>query len=169
MRKRIWIFVFLFLSCFLYDKSVFAADKFAYVNLGKIFNEYIVTKEYDKELEKKQKSYEQDRDKKLEEIKSMQDKLSLLNDKEKTKKQTEMQEKISAFKEYENGILQDLRKERDDKIKGILEDIEEAVRQYAVKEGYTLVFNDRVLVYQDKSYDITEAIIAIVNSNLKKK
>lgn len=53
-------------------------------------------------------------------------------------------------------------------MKEILKDIEETVKKYAEKEGYTFVFNDRVLVYQDKSYDITSKIIDILNKAYKK-
>ena len=49
-------------------------------------------------------------------------------------------------------------------MKEILKDIEEAVKKYAEKEGYTMVFNDRVLVYQNKTMDITNQVIAILNS-----
>ena len=57
-----------------------------------------------------------------------------------------------------------MRKEQDERMKEILKDIEQAVKQYSEKEGYTLVFNDRVLVYQTKSMDITTQIIAILNA-----
>jgi Skp family chaperone for outer membrane proteins len=52
-------------------------------------------------------------------------------------------------------------------MKEILKDIEEAVKKYSEKEGFTLVFNDRVLVYQTKSMDITDQIVAILNSGKK--
>ena len=42
------------------------------------------------------------------------------------------------------------------------------IKQFAEKEVYTMVFNDRVLVYQDKSLDITDKIIAILNKGSKK-
>ena len=53
-------------------------------------------------------------------------------------------------------------------MKEILKNIEEAVKQYSESQGYTLVFNDRVLVYQSKSLDITDKIIEIVNKGYKK-
>lgn len=53
-------------------------------------------------------------------------------------------------------------------MKEILKDIEEAVKKYSEKEGFTLVFNDRVLVYQDKTLDITDKILEILNKQDKK-
>jgi Skp family chaperone for outer membrane proteins len=52
-------------------------------------------------------------------------------------------------------------------MKEILKDIEDAVKKYSEKEGLTMVFNDRVLVYQDKTMDITNQIIDTLNKNSK--
>ncbi|MFH0918507.1 MAG: OmpH family outer membrane protein, partial [Candidatus Omnitrophota bacterium] len=98
---------------------------------------------------------------------AFQDKLSLLNDKEREAKGAELQAKVKEFQDYDRGKQADLRKEQDEKMKEILKDIEEAVKKYSEKEGYTLVFNDRVLVYQTKSMDITTQIIAILNAGKK--
>lgn len=145
-----------------------AADKFACVELGKIFNEYSKTKDYDKALGEKQTAYESERDKKVNEIKQLQDKMNLLSDKEKESKKADLDNKVKALQEYDRQKQTDLRKEQDDKMKEILKDIEDAVKQYAEKEGYTLVFNDRVLVYQVKNLDITDKIIVILNKDTKK-
>ncbi|MDD4908927.1 MAG: OmpH family outer membrane protein, partial [Candidatus Omnitrophica bacterium] len=64
--------------------------------------------------------------------------------------------------EYQRVQETELRKDRDEKMKEILKDIEKAVSEYAKKEGFTLVLNDRVLVYQDKSMDITEPVLKIL-------
>ena len=49
-------------------------------------------------------------------------------------------------------------------MKEILTDIEASVKKYAEKEGYTMVFNDRVLIYQNKSLDITDEVIKILTA-----
>jgi outer membrane protein len=170
MKKRFaYIVLVVVLGVILYTQQVFCAEKLGYVNLSAIFNAYTKTKEYDKILEAEQKKYEEERQKKAEEIKKLQDKLSLLNEKQRAKKKDEVEEKIKSFQEFDMERRQDLRRERDEKMKEILQDIERAIRQYAEKEGYTLVFNDRVLVYQAKEYDLTDKIIEIVNNNYKRK
>jgi outer membrane protein len=148
--------------------TVRAEDKFAYVDLTRIFSEYSKTKEFDKVLSEKGSAYESEREKKVTELKQLQDKLNLLSDKEKESKKGEFDSRVKALQEYDRQKQTDLRKEENDKMKEILKDIEEAVKQYAEKEGYTLVFNDRVLVYQNKSMDITNNIIDIINKNYKK-
>lgn len=144
-----------------------AEMKFGYVDLSRTFSEYSKTKDYDKALTEKENVYSTDRDKKISEIKQLQDKINLLADKDKAAKKPELDSKVKAFQDYDRQKQTDLRKEQDDKMKEILKDIEEAVKAYAAKENFTMVFNDRVLVYQDKSLDITDQIMAILNKGKK--
>jgi Skp family chaperone for outer membrane proteins len=148
--------------------QAYAADKFAYVDLSKIFAEYNKTKDYDKVLEGKENVYEAERNKKVDEVKQLQDKLELLSDKEKEAKTKDLQEKFKTLQEFDRQQQTDLRKEQDEKMREILKDIEGPVKQYSEKEGYTMVFNDRVLVYQTKSMDISDKIIEIINKGYKK-
>lgn len=146
----------------------FAADKFAYVNLSKIFSEYKKTNDYDKILTDKEQAYTAERDKRVNDLKQLQDKINLLSDKEKEAKKPDLETKAKDLREYDRQKQTDLRKEQDDKMKEILKDIDDAIKQYCDKQAYTMVFNDRVLVYQDKSLDITDRIIEIVNKSGKK-
>ena len=148
--------------------GAFAADKLAYVDLSRLFDEYEKTKAYDKILEGKQMTYEKDREKNVDEVKKMQDKMSLLSDKEKEAKKGDLENKIKELQEFDRVQQTDLRKERDEKMKEILKDIENAVSAYSKANGYTMVFNDRVLVYQEKTMDITDGVIKILQGYYKK-
>jgi len=145
----------------------YAQEKFAYVDLTKIFSEYSKTKDYDKVLGDKQASYEKERDKLVNDVKQFQDKMNLLNDKEKEAKKGDLENKIKNLQEFDRQKQGDLRKEQDEKMKELLKDINDAIKQFAEKEGYAMVFNDRVLVYQDKKLDVTDKIISIVNKGKK--
>jgi outer membrane protein len=167
--KRALVVLFVAIFCLgLWVKPSLAADKFAYIDLSRTFSEYGKTKDYDKTLTDKENVYSTEREKKVNEIKQFQDKINLLSDKEKDTKKSELESKIKTLQDYDRQKQTDLRKEQDEKMKEILKDIEEAVKQYAEKEGYTFVFNDRVLVYQNKSLDITDKIIEILNKGHKK-
>jgi outer membrane protein len=168
MRKSSVFVLGIILGVAISGGLAYAAEKFAYVDLTKIFSEYSKTKDYDKVLGDKQSSYETERDKMVNDIKQFQDKMNLLSDKEKEAKKTDLETKIKNLQDFDRQKQTDLRKEQDEKMKELLKDINEAIKQYAEKEGYTLVFNDRVLVYQDKSLDITEKIVDIVNKGSKK-
>ena len=168
MRNRM-IFVWaLVCGLSLSASTAMAADKFAYVDLTKIFSEYNKTKDFDKVLTEKGTAYTSEKDKKIGEIKQIQDKMSLLSDKEKDSKKKDLESKVKSFEEFDRAKKTDLAKEQDEKMREILKDIELAVKQYAEKEGYSMVFNDRVLVYQIKSMDITDKVIEILNRSYKK-
>ncbi len=155
---------------FVFTGVASAADyKFAYVDITRVFSDYNKTKEYDKLLGSKEDGYTKDREKRVAEIKQYQDKLSLLSDKEKAAKKTEFESKLKVLQDFDREKQTDLRKEQDDKMKEILKDIEDVVKKYAEKEGVTFVFNDRVLVYQDKKLDISDKIIEELNKTYKPK
>ncbi len=168
MRKVIFASVVLLLGALFFTGGVLADDKFAYVDLSRLFSEYGKTKEYDKALNEKQSAYRAEIDKKTNEVKQFQDKMNLLSDKEKEEKKAELETKIKGLQDFERQKLTDLRKEQDERMKEIFKDIEEAVKQYAEKEGYTLVFNDRIFVYQAKNMDITDKAMDILNKGYKK-
>ena len=147
----------------------YAADKFAYIDLSRTFSEYGKTKDFDKALTDKESNYTTERDAKVDEVKKLQDKLSLLSEKEKEAKKNEIETKTKNLQDYDRQKQTDLRKEQDEKMKELLKDIEGAVKTYAEKEGITLVFNDRVLVYQTKSMEITDKVIEILNKGYKSK
>ncbi|MFH0826813.1 MAG: OmpH family outer membrane protein [Candidatus Omnitrophota bacterium] len=168
MRSRRMILGLIVFCLGLWFKPVLAADKIAYVDLSRIFSEFNKTKDYDKALTDKESVYSADREKKVNEIKQFQDKMNLLSDKEKEAKQGDLESRIKTLQDYDRQKQTDLRKEQDEKMKEILKDIEDTVKQHSEKEGYTLVFNDRVLIYQNKSMDITDKIIEILNKGYKK-
>ncbi len=168
MRKTAsWFLAFVFVS-FVFIGVAGAAEKFGYVDLSRIFSEYGKTKEYDKTLSEKENAYNSEREKKVNEVKQLQDKMNLLSEKEKESKKSELAGKIKSLQDLDRDKQTDLRKEQDEKMKEILKDIEDAVKVYAEKDGYTMVFNDRVLVYQDKNLEITDKIIDILNKGYKK-
>jgi Skp family chaperone for outer membrane proteins len=168
MRKLSKVVLGIIAAMFLMSGVALAADKFAYVDLSRTFGEYGKTKEYDKVLGDKENVYTADRKKKVEDFKQFQTKFSLLSDKEKESRKEEFENKVKGLQEFDRQKQTDLRKEQDEKMKEILKDIEEAVKVIAVQEGYTMVFNDRVLVYQTKTMDITDKVVAALNKNYKK-
>lgn len=147
----------------------YAADKFAYVDLSRAFSEYSKTKDYDKVLSDKQGVYDTERNKKVDDLKQLQSKIELLSDKEKAAKQPELEKKIKILQDFDRQQQTDLRKDQDERMKEILKDIETTVKTFSEKESYTLVFNDRVLVYQNKNLDITDKIIQLLNKGYKSK
>ena len=150
-------------------KPAYAVEKFGYADFSRLFSEYNKTKDYDKTLADKENKYNDEREKKIKDLKQLEDKFNLLSDKEKETKKGELETKVKSLQDYDRQNQMDLRKEQDEKMKEIFKNIDDAVKQYAEKSGYTFIFNDRFLLYQHKSYDITDKILEILNKNYTKK
>lgn len=168
--KRFAVLASAVVLCVLFAGASFAlaAEKFGYVELGRVLNDYNKTKDYDKVLADKQADYEAERGKKVNDLKQFQDKFNLLSDKEKEAKKGEFDSKIKALQEFDRQKQTDLRKEFNDKKTEIAKDVEAAISKYAEKEGYTLVFSEGGVAYNVKSLDITDKVLAELNKNYKK-
>ena len=147
--------------------GAYAAGKIAYVDLSQTFDKYEKTKVYDEALASVQTGKEKELEQMANEIKAIEDKMSLLSEKEKTTKQKELDDKNKKLKQMSQQIALDLRKDRDEKLKEILQDIEKVVQSYAQKNGYDFILNDRVLLYGSASADVTQDIIDALNTGYK--
>ena len=163
MKHREPVILAVALGLFFMATLVYAEHKLAYVNLERVFTEYKKTKEYDKVLEDKQKGYEREREKKVTEVKKLQEKLSLLSEEEREARRSDLEDKITQLQEFDRSSTQDLRKQRADKINELNKDINKAIEEYAQKEGITIVFDKRALMYGKNSLDITDQITKIIN------
>ena len=163
MKKLAVVLCGAFLGLFILTGLAQAADKFAYIDLSRTFSEYSKTKDFDKKLTDKENNYISERDKKLGEFNALKDKFAILSDKDKDSKKGELEAKAKSLKDFVNQRETELRKDQEEKMKEILKDIQDAVKTYSEKSGITFVLNDRVLVYQTKSMDITSDIIEILN------
>jgi len=163
MRNKGLIILAVVLGLLFLVSFVYAEEKVACVDLGQIFEGYKKTKEYDKILEQKQKAYEKEREGKLEEVKKFQEKLSLLSEEEREARRSELEDKITQIQEFDRSKTQDLRKQRDERVREIFDNIKKTIDDYAKKEGFTLIFDKRALVFSDDSLDITDQISKSLN------
>lgn len=141
--------------------------KVGFVDLSRIFNEYKRTKEYDAVLEKESTAFQEERNKMIEKVRDAQSKLALLKEDEKQKMQEDIDKQKQALLDFSRAKGTDLTKKRDEKVREILLEIEKIVSDYSKKEGFTLVFNDRVLIYGDQQLNITDTVIKLLNDNYK--
>ena len=146
-----------------------AADKIGTVDLARVFDEYVKTKEFDKSLESKGAAKQVDRDKMVAEVKKLRDEAELLSAKAKDEKQAVIDEKIKALQEFDRVTRDALRKERDSMVRDILKEIETVIQDFGKAQGYGYIFNDRVLVYKSEQNDLTPQLIKTLNDNYTKK
>jgi len=144
--------------------------KIGFIDILLIFNEYTKSKDYEKVLDEQRKQKEDERGltEKKEEIIKMQDKLSLLKEKEQEKQKEKIRDAYVEYRNIENQILTDMKKESDTKINEILSDINKTIKNYGQKNGFDLILNKGAVVYGEEGIEITDAVLKILNKEYKK-
>ncbi|MCX5692957.1 MAG: OmpH family outer membrane protein [Candidatus Omnitrophica bacterium] len=158
-------FIFLFLAA----GNIFAEPqgKIGYIDLSRSFDEYQKTKDFDKELEGKGDMKQQEREKLVQDIRKMRGELELMNKNAREKKETDIESKIKSLQEFDQEAKTDLTKDRDNMVKDILKEMSDVIKEYGEKNGYSIIVNDRVLLYGDSTMDLTNEIIKILNDKYK--
>ncbi|UCH12529.1 MAG: OmpH family outer membrane protein [Candidatus Omnitrophota bacterium] len=160
------LFAFIFSTVF---APAYAAElKIGYVDVARVFDNYNRTKDQDKILEQQNNKKKEERDKIVKQIRKMKDELDILSEKAKERKQTQIDEKIRELQEYDQQTRNGLRQQRDEVVRKILKEIEQVTEKYANENSYTMILNNRVLLYGQKQHDITDKILKILNSEYKK-
>ena len=143
--------------------------KVGYVDLSRTFDEYTKTQDSDGALESKTKAREAERNTMVEDIKRLKEEIVLLSEKKQQTQQDQIDEKIKALQDFDQEARNTLREERDNMVREILEEIDAVIQKYGKDNGYTVILNDRVLLYGDDTIEISQDIIDILNAGYKKK
>lgn len=163
MKKLVIILMIMFFGLVIF-KDVYAQEqKFAYVDIIRVFEAYNKTEKYNTKLEEDKNAKTKEREKSIEEIKKLQDKLSIVAKEEKEKTQKEIEDKIKSLQQFENQAALDLRKEYATMMEELLKEINKVIKDYAVKNNFTFVFKDAALAYGVQTLDISDQIIKILN------
>ena len=151
-------------------KEVFCDEmKVGYVNFEKIFGAYEKTKDHNEELQKKKYKKEVDGQKLVDEINKLRNELQLLSDEAKEEKQKALTDKMRKLRDFTNDSKEELLKERDIIFKKLTEEIVKVINETGEKDGYTLIFDDQVLLYKAKANELTADIIKILNDKYRKE
>jgi outer membrane protein len=146
-----------------------AADlKIGYVDLGKVFDSYQKTKEFDAVLQSEGEAFQKQRDAMVQKIQDAQSKLDLMKDSEKPALQADIEKQKNDVVAFDKEKRTDLAKRRDDKVREILTEIQGIVADIAKKDGFTYVLNDRVMIFGDPQFNITDEVMKTLNDSYKK-
>lgn len=140
-----------------------AGDKVAYMDLGKIFDDYNKTKDLDKQLETKSNAKQGERDKMVAEIKKMKDELDLAADKDKAKKQAAVEDKLKKLQNFDKESRDGLRKDRDDMARAILKEIKDTIDEIGKKESYKFILDSRAILFGNDADNLTDRVLKILN------
>ena len=144
-------------------------QKIALVNLGKIFKEYEGTKSSEADLEKVASVKQQEREKKVGEIRNMRDEMALLNEETREQRRQTIEERLRDLANFDESAKGSLRDKRDEALQKILDEIERVVTAYAKQNGFDLILSDRAVLYGVDAMDITDEIVKILNQQYGKK
>ncbi len=144
-------------------------EKFAYVDVAKIFDEYQRTKDNDKTLQEAGKKKEQQRGSLVEEIKQMKDEIALASEEAKAKKEEALESKVRELQDFDRDAKRALGAERDKVVRQIFKDIDDTVQRYGKNKGLDFVFNERAFVYHNSKYDVTQDLLTELNKNYSKQ
>ncbi len=142
--------------------------KVGYVNIGKVFDGYERTKVSDAALEKKGKEKETEFEARVNELKKLRQGLELLNNETKETKLHEVEKKEDELQQFRNATARDLGRERDKVAKEILREIQQGVQDYAKANGFSLILDERSLLYGQPAYDATSDVLKLLNSRTSK-
>ena len=143
--------------------------KVGYVSVGKVFDGYERTKLSDATLEKQGKQKEGELEGRLNELKKLRQNLELLSNEAREAKTKEVEEKTDELQRFRAGTARDLRRERDKIATEILQEIQQAVEEYAKGNGYSLILDGRSLLYGQSAQDVTGEVLKLLNSRYAKK
>lgn len=144
-------------------------QKIGLVNLGRVFKEYEVTKGSEQELERISTAKQQEREKKVSQIRDLRDELALLNEQAREERRQTIEERLRELAGFDQSVRESLRERRDEALQKILDEIEKVVTVYAKEKGFDLILSDRAVLYGAEPMDVTNEIIAILNRSSGKK
>jgi len=142
--------------------------KLGFISLKKVLDDYEKVKDGESQLLKEAEGKNKQREALVKEIKNLREKLDLLSDKQKEKKQKELDAKIKGLQDFTYETRTNLRQNRDEKFREIMKEVKDVIGEYGSSRNYNIIIDDTLLLYKDDSLDVTKDIIKVLNQRYKK-
>ena len=160
--KMIPIFMILgvFLVTVLISQNPQENLRIAYVDIAKVTENY-------KKMQELNERYKKDYQFYLSKLKEMESEIEKMREEGAPESEivAKQKELLSRKSEYESL----LKKEYEPKIQEILNEVATKIKEYAQLMGYSLILNKQSVIYGDEIYDITNQVIAYINSGENEK
>ena len=157
-----------------YSITLAKADSFSlvYINMDKVMNETIAGKHLIKQLEKIHKKNIEEFKKIAEDLKteesSILSKKNILSPDEYNKKVDTLKNKISNYKKNRQKKIDSISKKKIDATSKLLKEITPILADYSKKNKISIILKKKDILLGRTDLDITNEIIDIVNSKVKK-
>jgi len=134
--------------------------RIAYVDIAKVTENY-------KKMQELNERYKKDYQFYLSKLKEMESEIEKMREEGAPESEivAKQKELLSRKSEYESL----LKKEYEPKIQEILNEVATKIKEYAQLMGYSLILNKQSIIYGDEIYDITNQVIAYINSGENEK
>jgi len=94
--------------------------------------------------------------------------MDIMSQDAKNKKRVVFEEKISNLQKFDQESRNELKLKRDEFMKLLLDEIEDAIEIYSKKNDFELIFYQNVLLYSTQKLDVSDEITNLLNSKYKK-
>ena len=145
------------------------AQKFGYVNSAAILAEMPEVKAAEANLEALQKQLQKKGQQAVEQLQKdyveIQQKIERgeLSPKQQEEEGTKLEARQQEIAKMEQDMVSQLQKKRDEELKPIYEKINDAIKKVAEENGFTMIFDQGVLLYSDESLDVGAMVKAKLN------
>lgn len=166
--RKVLVILMLLLFCSWANFGFTQDLKLGFISLKNVLDNYQKVKDGEAELLKEAEQKNSQRDKLVEEVKGLREKIELLKDEQKDKKQKELDDKLKQLQDFTYQTRTDLRQKRDEKFMEIMKEVKSVIEEYGTSRNYNIIIDDTLLLYKDKALDVTDDIIKMLNQRYKK-
>ena len=169
LKKNFFLIVLIFL--FSFQNYSFAENKIAYVDLDYILSNTNIGKQIFNNLKKEENlKFEElnsvEQNLKDEENKILASKNIISNDEFK-KRVEKFKIKIEDFKLTKKQEIDKLKQNRNSEVTNLINSINSIIEKYMFENSISIILDKKNVYIADKSYDITNNLIELINKNIK--
>lgn len=139
------------------------APKIGVIIVDKVLKEYKGTQAKEAEFQKLSEGKQQEREKKVSEIRGLRDELALLNEENRDRQRAQIEQKLQALAMFDQQAKASLAEMREEALTGLFKDMESVVGEMAKTGGYDLVLTDRAVLFRVDALDMTDEVIKALN------
>ena len=155
----------------IYQHTLLASDKIVFLDIDYILSNSKKGKILIKELDKKNKDnilILENKEKELKKLEiEIENKKNILSKVELNNQIKELQDRILKFRNQKNQLANEYNKFKKEEISSLLELINPIISNYVQEKSINIVIDKKNILIGKNSYDITNDILEIVNTNIK--
>ncbi|MCX7704724.1 MAG: OmpH family outer membrane protein [bacterium] len=176
LKYSVLILCVLIVNGYVFSATPVAKDvpktlKVGYVNIEMVFDQYKKTAESRDEFDKERENQQKEIVKKQEELRKAQElyekQKDVLKPEEKKKSEEEIQKLQQEFYNFVGSANQKLEEKKNQLIEARLKEIQDAIKDFAIKEKYDFILNSQAVFYGPEGSDITQQVINFLNKEKK--